>query len=309
MHHFHSLTTIIGILSAAPFALGLPQVTDATSTNPTVFTPWSSHPDCAAPASACKSDCTEAVNQLCKEDLTTENIVKSVGECTAWYLYQIGNTIPNFDQCYSAFAYINDAGKPGPDGCGGSFGGALGFDKNGDRTKDPAFAIYPKSGNGNCLRTETSSSAPLAQAMLDETTRLPIEECPSAISRRQLPECAVEDLVWQTGCSAVCIAWVASLTWWTFGTGFAIGVLPCLGACDGIGWKLLKNCEKKNPDGAKLKTRQTIDAPPPDPCPGTQSVGFECPAVRRTLLEFQKCPGAVDDGGEAAGPGNGQINF
>ncbi|KAL8919861.1 MAG: hypothetical protein Q9208_006594 [Pyrenodesmia sp. 3 TL-2023] len=161
-------TTLAVVFSAVPLTLGLPQITDATAKNPTVLTPWSSHPDCAAPATACKADCTKAVDSLCRKDLGTENIIETVGECTAWYLYQIGNTIPSFDQCYSAFAYINDAGKPGPDGCGGTFGGALGWDKNGDRTNDPAFAIYPKSGSGNCFKTAGDMSPPLPQDMLPD---------------------------------------------------------------------------------------------------------------------------------------------
>ena len=223
MSSHYICTTLAVILYAAPFTLGLPQVTDATSQNPTVFTPWSSHADCAAPATACKSDCTQAVKNLCEKDLTTENIIETVGECTAWYLYQIGNTLPTFDQCYSAFAYINDAGKPGPEGCGGTFGGALGWDKNGDRTHDPAFAIYPKSGNGNCMRTETPESPPLAQHMLLDGTEIPIDQCPAAVGRRQLegghglkpiPRCFVENGAFQLGCNVVCISWIASLTWW-----------------------------------------------------------------------------------------------
>ena len=215
MNSRNVLIAVTVILSAPPLTLGRPQVTDATSKNPTVFTPWSSHPDCAAPATACKSDCTQAVKNLCQKDLTTENLIETVGDCTAWYLYQFHNTIPTPDQCYSAFAYINDAGKPGPDGCGGTFGGALGWDKNGDRTNDPAFAIYPKSGNGNCMRTQTPSSPPLAQDMLPDGTRIPIDQCPAAVSRRQLPPpCFLESAAWTFGCTAVCVSWIASLTWW-----------------------------------------------------------------------------------------------
>ncbi|KAL8733227.1 MAG: hypothetical protein Q9166_002244 [cf. Caloplaca sp. 2 TL-2023] len=155
-------------LCVAPFTLALPQISDATSVNPTVFTPWSSDPACAAPATACKADCTIAVDTLCRKDLTADNIIETVGECTAWYMYNIGNTIPTYDQCYSAFAYINDAGNPGADGCGGSFGGALGWDKNGNRTMDPAFAIYPKSGNGNCFKELGDTSPPLPQDTLPD---------------------------------------------------------------------------------------------------------------------------------------------
>ncbi|KAI4252802.1 MAG: hypothetical protein LQ352_004059, partial [Teloschistes flavicans] len=215
-----SYTVIAAVLCAVPITLALPQVTDATSANPTVFTPWSSDPACAVGPDACKADCTKAVDTLCRKDLSTDNIIETVGECTAWYMYDIGNTLPTYDQCYSAFAYINDKGKFGANGCGGTFGGALGWDKNDTRTKDPAFAIYPKSGNGNCFKKAGDTTPPLAQDALPDGTKLPIHQCPSATSRRLRHrrddgtiECVVEDAVWQAGCNAVCIASITAATW------------------------------------------------------------------------------------------------
>lgn len=219
------LTVLAILLSAVPFTTARPQLTDTTSTRPSAFWPWSNDPACASGPTACKTDCTAAVQTLCSKDLGTENLIETVGECTAWYLYQIGNTMPTKDTCFSAFVYINDAGKFGPDGCGGTFGGALGFHEDGNRTQDPAFAIYPKGGNGNCFKALGDNSPPLPQDMLPNGERLPIGSCPSATSRRrrdvlqelegrQLPECLVEDLVWQAGCNAVCLASITASTWW-----------------------------------------------------------------------------------------------
>lgn len=104
------IITLAVVLSAVSLTLGLPQITGTNPETPTVFTPWSSHPDCAA-AIACKADCTKAVDSLCRKGLVADNILKTAGECTAWYLYRTGNTIPKFDQSYSAFAYINDPGN------------------------------------------------------------------------------------------------------------------------------------------------------------------------------------------------------
>ncbi|KAL8908908.1 MAG: hypothetical protein Q9171_005252 [Xanthocarpia ochracea] len=288
-------TTLAVVLSAAPLTLALPQNTDATANKPkSVFTPWSSDPACAAPATACKADCTRAVDNLCRKDLTTDNIIETVGECTALYMYEIGNTNPTYDQCYSTFAVINDAGKPGPDGCGGTFGGALGYDEKGDRTRDPMYAIYPKSGNGNCFKRLGDTSPPLPLDMLPDGTRLPIDQCPAATSGRKLTAgagdfvgCFVEDAAWQIGCNAVCLEWVAALSFWTAGVGLAIGFLPCLGACDGVGYKLTSTCVKSH-GGDKIKARQ--DAPP-DPCKNIMKVGFECPAIQQHLLAYHKCPG------------------
>ncbi|KAL8870430.1 MAG: hypothetical protein Q9174_003527 [Haloplaca sp. 1 TL-2023] len=284
--HYRVTTSLAVILSSVPSILGLPQITDVgdvTGGNPTVFQPWSSHPECAAPRTACKTDCTQAVKNLCQKDLGTENLIETVGECTAWYLYQLGNTLPTYDQCYSSFAYINDAGKPDPDGCGGTFGGALGFDKNGDRTNDPAFAIYPTSGNGNCLSTDTPDGPPLPQNLTKQGMEVPIDgECPTQVSRRDIGNIPT-----------------------SFGTGAAIGILPCLGGCDAVGFKLLKNCEKDHPIGGKLKARQIGDGSLSPECAGTQSVAFECQAVKQIFLDSHRCDQASSEGEEVGSEGSG----
>ncbi|KAI4193049.1 MAG: hypothetical protein LQ350_008491 [Teloschistes chrysophthalmus] len=311
-----SYTIIAAVVCAAPLTLALPQVTDATSSNPTVFTPWSSDPACAVGPTACKTDCTKAVDTLCRKDLGTANIKETVGECTAWYMYEIGNTLPTFDQCYSAFAYINDKGKFGANDCGGTFGGALGWDKNGNRTNDPAFAIYPKSGNGNCFKKDGDMSPPLPQDTLPDGTKLPIDKCPTATSRRGLlrrdgeGECVVEDLVWNAGCGAVCIGWITASAWWT-GPVVAVGWLACLGGCDAVGFKLVDNCFKGKGIDPDLKPRAAAAADPPAVCKNTGDVAFECSAIRNLLLGFHGCEGsstADRTSGGSAGGSAGVIN-
>ena len=320
------ITGFIIVLSAAPFALGLPQVTDATSNNPTVFTPWSSDPACAAPATACKADCTQAVKQVCNNhDLTTPNIIETVGECTAWYLYEKDNTVPTPEQCYSAFAYINDAGKPGPDGCGGTFGGALGWNKLGARTKDPAFAIFPKSGNGNCFKKIGDTTPPLPQNTLPDGTTIPLDQCPVATSRRRelasstdlvqrsVAGCIIENGAFQFGCNAVCLTWVSGAT---FGLGFAIGFLPCLGGCSAVAYKLTANEGCLDPDqlpGKMIKGRadgQVKTDGMSTACRNTLTWTWQCPVAQQKILDFYKCPANVTEGRVVGGNsgGGGVIN-
>ncbi|KAI4224257.1 MAG: hypothetical protein L6R36_004790 [Xanthoria steineri] len=275
------ITTLVAVLSTAPLTLGLPKRTNAVPNN-----------------------------------LGEDYIVETVGVCTATYKYDLGNTLPAFEQCYSAFAYINDAGKPGPDGCGGTFGGALGWDNKGNRTRDPIYALYPSSGSGNCFKQPgQEKDAPLPRDMLPDGSKLPIEQCPSAVSRRDIggtTGCTIASSFYGFSCSAVCLAWVASLTaWWTFGAGVAAGILPCLGGCTGASLGFDAACEKLAKHD-KLKPRLLLDAAPPaGPCEGTQSVAIECPAIRTSLLAFHKCPGSEPDKPEevATGEDGGGINF
>ena len=313
------IASLAVILSALPSTLGLPQVTDATSNNPTVFTPWSSDPACAAPATACKADCTQAVNQVCNNhDLTTPNIIETVGECTAWYLYEKDNTVPTPEQCYSAFAYINDAGKPGPDGCGGTFGGALGWNKLGARTQDPAFAIFPKSGNGNCFKKIGDTTPPLPQDTLPDGTKIPIDQCPVATSRRRqlgslgdisqrgIASCFIHNTAFQFGCNAVCLTWVSGAT---FGLGFAIGFLPCLGGCSGVAYKLSENegCfEEDGHPGRKVKPRADGIS---KACENAVKFSWECPVAQQAIFDYYKCPAEVTSGRVVGGQaGGGVIN-
>lgn len=173
------------ILLTAHSSLALPQASTAVSQSQTIFQRWSSHPDCAAPDTACKSDCTQAVKNICAESLdlngniNTNYLSETVGECTVTYIYELGNTIPDSTKCYNTYAYINDAGKPGADGCGGYFGGVLGWDDKGNRTSDPIYAIQPKSGNPNCFMPPGKEAAkPLAMDELPGGITVPAADCP-----------------------------------------------------------------------------------------------------------------------------------
>lgn len=207
------ITTLAVLLSAAPLTLGLPQTSNAVSASPVVLVPWSSHPDCTAPATACKQDCGKAVDTICRKNLGLDGevdqnyLLETVGLCTVSYIYQLGNQEPDFTKCYNTFAYINDAGKPGPDGCGGTLGGALGWDQNGNRTNDPIYAIQPKSGNTNCFTPPGKrANKPLPPDELPDGTKLSLdEECPTALSRRgSAGACISGEVGLGLGCIATC---------------------------------------------------------------------------------------------------------
>lgn len=217
--------TALALLLLPSLIAALPQLSDATSPNPTVFYSWSSDPACNS--KACVADCRAAATTICDSPDLSISLNATVNDCTAFYWYDIGNTIPTKESCYSAFTYINDAGAKaaGPDGCGGTVGGALGYDKDGNRTMDPLFALYPKDGNGNCFKAPGDTSPPKAKDELSNGDKLPMDSCPSATSRRrrdvlqrldkrQIPACIIEDGVWMLGCTAVCVEWVTASAWW-----------------------------------------------------------------------------------------------
>ena len=163
---------------------------------------------------SCTSDCKLAAEALCAIDPGTELQTQTVGECTATFVWEIGNNVPTLEQCTSAFTYINDAGKPGDKGCGGTFGGALGWDENGKRTRDPIYAIQPKTGNPNCFMPpgkHEDGTRPLDRDELPDGTKLPGigESCPVSISRRKLNgdvACIFGGIGTGIGCTAVCLA-------------------------------------------------------------------------------------------------------
>ena len=219
-------TIVVFLLYTVPLASSLPQASNAVSQSQTIFQRWSSHPDCAAPDTACKSDCTQAVKNICQEKLdlngniNTNYQAETVGECTVTYIYEIGNTIPDSTTCYNTFAYINDAGRPGSDGCGGYFGGVLGWNDKGNRTSDPIYAIQPKSGNPNCFMPPGKEAGkPLAMDELPGGIEVPAAQCPTAISRRDgvgsTTPCTVGTSIWFGSCTVTCMAVVASASaWW-----------------------------------------------------------------------------------------------
>ncbi|KAL8721248.1 MAG: hypothetical protein Q9225_002025 [Loekoesia sp. 1 TL-2023] len=177
------LITVSAVLLSAPSTTAAPQLSDATSPNPTVFYRWSSDPTCVS--KACIADCRAAANAVCSSpDLaTTQNA--TVGDCTAFYWYDAGNTVATKESCISAYNYINDAAKPGSDGCGGTVGGALGYDKNGDRTIDPLFAVYPRDGNANCFKAPGDTSPVKARDELPNGKKISLDQCLAVTSRRR----------------------------------------------------------------------------------------------------------------------------
>lgn len=203
----------------------LPQITDATSPNPTVFHSWSGDPACNS--KACVTDCASAAAAVCDSPLTSSLNV-TVNDCTAFYWYNIGNTVPTKESCYAAYTYINDAGAKGagPGGCGGTVGGALGYDASKKRTKDPLFALYPKDGNGNCFKAPGDTSPPTPKDEFTTGAKLSMDSCPDATARRRRSalqrlegretegECIIEIAAWNAGCTAVCLEWVTATAWW-----------------------------------------------------------------------------------------------
>ncbi|KAL9049743.1 MAG: hypothetical protein Q9206_005373 [Seirophora lacunosa] len=193
------LCVTFSLLLFTSFISALPQISDATSPNPTVFYRWSSDPACVSNAST--DDCRAVATAICNAPSLSTSLNATSGTCTAFYWYDIGNTIPTKDSCYSAYTYINDAGKPG------SVGGALGYDKDGNRTMDPLFALYPPDGNANCFKAPGDDSPPTAVDELANGAKLPMDVCPTATSRRRssvetlekrISKCLIED-EWSNG--------------------------------------------------------------------------------------------------------------
>ncbi|KAL8831992.1 MAG: hypothetical protein Q9170_005054 [Blastenia crenularia] len=309
-----SYITVLAILLSPLLTNASPQLTDATSPNPTVFYAWSDDPTCTS--KACISDCKAAVTEICNtaDFGTMQNA--TVGDCTAFYWYDIGNNVPTKDSCLSAYNYIINAAKPGPGACGGTIGGALGYDKLGNRTHDPLFAVYPRDGNANCFKAPGDTSPVKGKNELPNGGTLDLDSCPDATSRRRrsvvqslekrsLPPCLIENLEWQLGCNVVCLSWVGGSLWWS-GPFIAAGALACLGGCDAVSWKLLRNCEHKaaNP---KLKERATAPVSK-NPCENIMRFGFECPAWQHGLLSAYSCPGSsADEAGSNVGGGSGGV--
>lgn len=210
------------------FIAALPQLSDATSPNPSVFYHRSSDPACNS--KACVADCRDAAAAVCNspELELSPTLSVTVNDCTAYYMYEIGNTVPTKESCYAAYTRINDAGAKGagPDGCGGTVGGALGYDANGNRTNDPLFVLYPKDGNGNCFKAPGDDSPPKPREELSNGQKLPLDSCPNATSRRRRSalqrlesrtnpaECIIGEAAYLAGCSAICIEWVTTAAWW-----------------------------------------------------------------------------------------------
>ncbi|KAL8866250.1 MAG: hypothetical protein Q9174_006411 [Haloplaca sp. 1 TL-2023] len=340
-----TISTLALFLSTASLTVGLPQTPNAVSGGPAPIYPWSSHSDCAAPPTACKQHCTDAVDKICRQPLgltgddTQRNyLVETVGECTVSYVYEIGNTLPDFETCYNTFALINDKGTfADANNCGGVFGGALGNDELGNRTTDPVYTIQPKDGNSNCfMHPDNPAGKPLAIEELPGGIKLPIgETCPTALSRRTelnrrvKAGCVVAAVSVGTSITATCVAV-------GFGLGGPFGAAFAPFACAGAVFFATKAVANKC-NGKRDLSHPTLllDAPPTllnaragplglpadDPCAMTNQLPV-CPNTRKRLLTFHGCAGKDSTGlegevvqadAETAGngdaSGDGGINF
>ena len=212
--------SVIAVVSIICFTHLIKAIPTANLPSPypeSILYSWSTESVCTTTAR--KSDCTTAFASLCaREDLGVSGNT-TVGDCTALYWYDTANTKPTAAECTAAYTQILTA----------SIGGALGYNASQVRTNDPLYAIYPKDGNANCLKAAGDTSPVLAMNALPGGGTLPT--CPVSTSRRrralELLEgrgqtngeddgvfgCAIEDGVWQLGCTAVCLATVTTASW------------------------------------------------------------------------------------------------
>ena len=227
-----------------PSSIGaLPQQSNAA---PNDIWHYSNDPACTN--SACVADCRSAATAVCDQlDVLSPptHINVTVNHCQAFYLWNLGNSVATKDSCYAAFTRINDAGAKGagPNECGGTVGGALGFDQTGNRTTDPLYVLNPTDGNGNCFKAPGDNTPPIPVDQLANGEKLPMPDtCPSNTARRrrdalQLLEkrgsagtidCAVGDVMLLTGCTAQCSAWALATTWWYVFAGTYVSSRLCI---------------------------------------------------------------------------------
>ena len=179
---------------------------------------WSTDPACKTTAT--KADCATAYKALCaRPDLSISDNT-TVGDCTAFYWYDTGNTLPTAAQCTAAYSQILAT----------SIGGALGYNAAKNRTNDPLYAIYPKDGNANCFKAEGDTSPVLAPDAFPGGGTL--ATCPVSSSRRRRAlaalqgrdqgedddddgavRCMIEDGLWTASCTVVCLATVVTTSW------------------------------------------------------------------------------------------------
>ena len=211
------LIAVISIICFTHLIKAIPTAILPSPYPETILYSWSTEPICTTTASI--SDCTTAFASLCaRVDLGVSDNA-TVGDCTALYWYDTGNTKPTAAECTAAYTQILTA----------SIGGALGYNVSKSRTNDPLYAIYPKDGNANCLKAAGDTSPVLAMDALPGGGTLPT--CPVSTSRRRralellegrnqadgeddgVIECVVEEVGWGLGCTAVCLATVTATSW------------------------------------------------------------------------------------------------
>ena len=181
---------------------------------------WS-HDAAQCRTNTCISDCQAASAKLCTSSNLTTFHLETVGDCTAYYWYDAGNSLPNAAQCNAAFGQITGPlSKPGSSNdCPGFVGGASGYDTFQKRTNDPVYIVTPINGNGNCLKLPGDNSSVL------DTNELPngqsLSTCPVSSSRRKRElarrqgslRCNLESDFVAGGCSTTCVLSVTASAW------------------------------------------------------------------------------------------------
>ena len=212
----HHLTVVAATLSFVYLTNAIPTASPPTPYPDSVLYSWSTEPVCTTTAS--QTDCTTAYAALCAGLNLGVSANTTVGDCTALYWYDAGNTIPTAAECTAAYQQILAT----------SIGGALGYNAAKNRTNDPLYAIYPKDGNANCFKVAGDTSPVLAMNTLPNGGTL--ATCPVSTSRRRalkmlerrnqaededdgVIECIIEDGAWGLGCTAVCLATVTATSW------------------------------------------------------------------------------------------------
>lgn len=204
-------------VSLAHLINAIPTTSSVSPYPDSVLYSWSTQPNCTTTATT--ADCATAATTLCGRTDLTVSANTTMGDCTAFYWYDGGNTIPTAAECTAAYSQI----------LASSIGGALGYNAAKNRTNDPLYAIYPTDGNANCFKAAGDTSQVLAVDALPGGGTLPT--CPVSTSRRRraldrlegrdqgeaeddgVVECLIEDGVWGTACTAVCLGTVAATAW------------------------------------------------------------------------------------------------
>ena len=223
------LTLLSTAILSADFVQALPtDVVSSTTSNvdpESVLYVWSDDPQCVS--TTCASDCTLAYTKICNQAQLTVSYNATEGECTAFYYPIPEATPPTPDQCTASYKRILTIADQPASGCGGTVGGALGYNSSGERTSNPMYAIYPTNGNANCFKAQGDKSPVLAPNVLPNGGgTLNSSTCPVSTSRRRtlatlegrdepvdVTECAVEDGVWGFACNTVCLATVVASSW------------------------------------------------------------------------------------------------
>ena len=228
-YHLAALATsfsLISVLHASP-------ATAATSNTPVLWT-WAKDPiNCKT--TACTTDCQTATARICQNTNLTQSLNETVGDCTALYWYDAGDTIPTEAQCNAAFGKVTGPAikRGSPADCTGYVGGALGYNSSNDRTNDPLYLVYPSTGNGNCLKAPGDTSPVLGLDELPSTSpgiqpATLNRTCPAVATsrrRRTLVElenrevsstdtrCGVEGMLYGASCSSYCVLEVTAGGW------------------------------------------------------------------------------------------------